>query len=280
MTVAVASGKGGTGKTTVAVGLALTAAGPVSLLDCDVEEPNCDLFLRVGEMRSEPVTVPVPEVDENICTGCGACGRICMYHAVVSLRTGPLFFPELCHGCGGCMRVCPTGAIREVQNQVGVIEIGRRNRVELVIGRMDVGQPAAPPVIRAVKRHLNPAGLNIIDCPPGTSCPVVTAVRGSDFVVLVTEPTPFGLNDLILAVETMRELGLRFGVVVNRCDSGDDRVVQYCRTKGIPILLSIADDRRIAETGSRGRPIVEAFPEFRRAFVELHEVLGEKGNGG
>jgi MinD superfamily P-loop ATPase len=274
MIVAVASGKGGTGKTTVAVSLALTAPRPVRLLDCDVEEPNVHLFLKPDIRRSEPVCVPVPSVDESRCDACGECGRICEYHAIVSLKTKPLVFPELCHGCGGCAKACPRGAIAEVGREIGVVEAGARDGIEFVHGRLHVGQAMSPPLIRAVKRHGSAEGLTIIDCPPGTSCPVVAAVRGSDFVLLVTEPTPFGLNDLKLAVETIRQLGIDFGVLVNRSDSGDSRVAEYCRSEAISILLEIPDDRRIAEAYSRGEMIAEVIPGMKPRFRQLHEAIG------
>jgi MinD superfamily P-loop ATPase len=267
--LAVASGKGGTGKTTVAVALALAAHGPVRLLDCDVEEPNAHLFLKPEIRRSEAVRIPVPVVDEARCDACGECARICQYHAIVSLKTKPLVFPELCHGCGGCTAVCPTGAVMETGREIGIVEEGMRGAIAFGQGRLHVGQPLSPPLIRAVKRLGAGDGLTIVDCPPGTSCPVVAAVRGSDFVLLVTEPTPFGLNDLRLAVDTMRQLGLPFGVVVNRTDAGDERVDAYCRGEGIPILLRIPEDRRIAEAYARGEPAVDAVPGLRPAFSEL-----------
>ena len=260
----------GTGKTTVAVGMALSAPRPVQLLDCDVEEPICHIFLSPVVERRESVGIPVPVVDEEKCTACGECGRICQYSAIVSLKTKPLVFPELCHGCGGCAKVCPAEAITEVEREIGIVEIGGRDGVAFVQGRLNVGHPMSPPLNRSVKGHAAGDGLTIVDCPPGTSCPVVTAVRGSDFVLLVTEPTPFGLYDLKLAVETMRELGLPFGVVLNRADAGDERVDRYCLTEGIAVLLRIADDRRIAEAYSRGESVLQARPGLREAFAELH----------
>jgi MinD superfamily P-loop ATPase len=276
MILAVASGKGGTGKTTVAVALALTAPAPARLLDCDVEEPNCHIFLKPRVERGESVGIPVPVVDEAKCTACGECGGICEYSAIVSLKTRPLVFPELCHGCGGCAKVCPEGAIREVEQEIGVVEVGARDGVAFVQGRLNVGSPMSPPLIRAVKRHATGEGTTIIDCPPGTSCPVVAAVRGSDFVLLVTEPTPFGLHDLRLAVETMRELALPFAVVLNRADAGDDRVDAYCAAEGIPVLLRIPDSRRIAEAYSRGADLLEARPALRGAFAALHERIANE----
>jgi len=269
MRIAVASGKGGTGKTTVAVNLALTAPGPVRLLDCDVEEPNCHIFLKPEIERSESIGIPVPEVNESLCNACGECGRICQYHAIVSLKTKPLIFPELCHGCGGCAKVCPTGAITEVEHEIGVVEAGRRDSLEFVQGRLNVGSPMSPPLIRAVTRQAAGDGAVIIDCPPGTSCPVIAALRGSDFVILVTEPTPFGLHDLTLAVDTVRTLGIAFGVAINRADAGDSRVLDYCREEGIRVLIEVPEDRRVAEAYSRGEAAVDALPEYRRIFERL-----------
>ena len=279
MIVSVASGKGGTGKTTVAVNLALVAGDrgrAVRLLDCDVEEPNAHIFLRPEITERRVVTVPVPLVDESKCTACGECGKACQFSAIVSLGAKPLVFPELCHGCGGCGLACPADAISERPREVGKLERGRAGRVEFSGGHLRVGEAMSPPLIREVKRDIRGEGLAIIDAPPGTSCPVITAVRGSDYVVLVTEPTPFGMNDLVLAVETVRKLGLAFGVVINRSDIGDDRVLDYCAEEGIPVLAEIPDDRRIAEAYSRGQPTVKALPEYAGLFADL---LGKIRNG-
>ncbi len=273
MKIAVASGKGGTGKTTVAVNLARAIPEPVRLLDCDVEEPNCHIFLNPDVAHREPVGVPMPVVDESKCNACGECSKICQYHAIACLKTKPITFPELCHGCGGCALICPTGAITEVQREVGIVERGRSGQVDFVQGRMHVGQAMSPPVIRAVKRYAKGQGVTVIDCPPGTSCPVVTALKDCDFVLLVTEPTPFGLHDLRLAVEVVRQLTLPFGVVVNRADVGDDRVTDYCKKEDIPILLLIRDDRRIAEAYSRGELAVDVLPELRAPFERLYKML-------
>jgi MinD superfamily P-loop ATPase len=273
MTVAVASGKGGTGKTTVAVNLALSLDGPVELLDCDVEEPNAHLFLQPRWTSAHTVDVPVPEVDERLCTACGACGSACRFHAIVSLRTQPLVFPELCHGCGGCALACPVGAIREVPREVGVVERGLRGEIHFVHGRLKVGTAMSGPLIRAVKSEAGQSPITLIDAPPGTSCPVVAAVRGSDYVVLVTEPTPFGLNDLRLAVEMVRTLGLPFGVVINRSDIGDDAVRRYCTREAVPLLMEIPEDRRVAEAYSRGQAAVTALPHLRAVFRELGDRL-------
>lgn len=266
MILAIASGKGGTGKTTVSVNLARALGRPVQLLDCDVEEPNAHLFLRGEKVREEVVNLMVPRVEETLCDGCGECGRFCQYHAIVSFGTTPLVFDEMCHGCGGCVWVCPKKAIREIERRIGVVEWARDGSITLVQGRLDVGVAMAPPLIRAVKAHMEEGLPAILDAPPGTSCPVVATIRGSDFALLVTEPTPFGLHDLKLAVETVREVGIPFGVAVNRMGVGDDRVHRYCADEKIPILLEIPDDRRIAEAYSRGKLIVDALPEYRALF--------------
>jgi MinD superfamily P-loop ATPase len=276
MILAVASGKGGTGKTTVSVNLARAFGSGVQLLDCDVEEPNAHLFLEKTAVGSEIVTIPVPEVDKSLCDGCGECGRFCEYHAIVSFGTVPLVFPEMCHGCGGCEKVCPKKAIHEVGNRIGVVETAQAGNITLVQGRLDVGVAMAPPLIRAVKARMQKGCPAILDAPPGTSCPVIATVRGADFVLLVTEPTPFGLHDLKIAVYMVRTLGIPFGVVVNRAGAGDDRVHVYCGEEDIPVLMNIPDDRRIAEAYSRGKLVVEALPEYRRVFEQLSEMLMEK----
>jgi MinD superfamily P-loop ATPase len=273
MIIAVASGKGGTGKTTVATNLARTCAGGVQLLDCDVEAPNSRLFLAGDVVDERIVTVPVPRVDEQRCQACGACSRFCQFHAIVSLGTAPLVFPELCHGCGGCSLVCPHDAIDEAPHRIGVVTTVRSGRVELVEGRLDVGVAMAPPLIRAVRAHRRPDRTTILDAPPGTTCPVVATVRQSDVVVLVTEPTPFGLHDLTLAVDLVRELGLVHGVVINRAGTGDRRVHDYCREAGVPILIEIPDDRRIARACAHGALVVEALPAYAGLFEALHDRI-------
>ena len=253
----------------MAVNLACVLAAPVQLFDCDVEEPNVHLFLKGTAVGEQVVTIPVPVVDESRCDACGECSRFCEYHAIVAFNTKPLVFPEMCHGCGGCTRVCPREAIREQGRRIGVVETRSDGNVTLVMGRLDVGAAMAPPLIRAVKSHLHGDLPAILDAPPGTSCPVIATLRGADAVVLVTEPTPFGLNDLKLAVDMVRELGIPFGVVINRMGVGDDRVHTFCRGQDVPMLTEIPDDRRIAEAYSRGELVVEALPEFRGLFQQL-----------
>jgi MinD superfamily P-loop ATPase len=275
MILAVASGKGGTGKTTVSVNLARVYGAEVQLVDCDVEEPNAHLFLDGVVRNAEVVAIPVPQVNESLCNACGECGRFCEYHAIVSFGTVPLVFPDMCHGCGGCAMVCPEKAIVEIGKRIGVIETLEAGPITLVQGRLDVGAPLAPPLIRAVKARLRNDVPSIIDAPPGTSCPVIATIRGADFVLLVTEPTPFGLHDLTLAVDMVRELGIPCGVVVNRAGIGDNRVHSFCKESDVPILAEIPDDRRIAEAYSRGKLVVDALPEYRRPFDTLLKALFE-----
>lgn len=272
MRLTVASGKGGTGKTTVATSLAVTAAAEglaVQLLDGDVEEPNCHLFLRPQFTSRRPVTVPVPVVDADRCNGCGTCGDICAFNALAVLPDDVMVFAELCHGCTGCWRVCPEDAIRPGERSIGESARGAALGIAFGQGVLRIGEAQAPPLIRAVVAAAEAADLTIVDAPPGTSCPAVAATRGSDFVLLVTEPTPFGLNDLILAIDMVRALALPFGVVVNRSDVGDDRVVAHCAAQEIPILQQIPHDRRIAEAYSRGELVVNAAPHLRDAFGAL-----------
>ena len=271
MKIAIASGKGGTGKTTVAVNLAVTLADSgrsVQYLDCDVEEPNGHIFLKPRILDAEPVGIQVPVVDEQKCTGCRKCAEICQYHAIAVLQKA-LVFPELCHGCGGCALVCPEGAIQEKTRIIGRVEVGHSGGVAFVQGKLNVGEAMSPPLIRIVKSKIRKDTVTIFDAPPGTSCPVVTTVKDVDYVLLVTEPTPFGLNDLKLAVEMIRKLGLRHGVVINRADSGDLRVRDYCQKEKIDVLLEIPDDRRVAEAYSRGSMAVQVLPEWQQMFQGL-----------
>lgn len=273
MRIAVASGKGGTGKTTISVNLARVFSSNVQLLDCDVEEPNTHLFLKSEILEENPVFVPVPIVDENKCNGCGECGRFCEYKAIISFGTKPLVFAEMCHGCGGCMKICPQNAIKETDRRIGIVRKSSSNNITLVQGFLDVGVAIAPPLIRAVRAQLQENIPAVLDAPPGTSCPVIAAIRGVDFVILVTEPTPFGLHDLKLAFDIVQELKLPFGVVINRFGAGDDRVHKYCEEHKIPVLLEIPDDRRIAEAYSRGEMIVDALPEYRGLFEDLLDKI-------
>lgn len=279
MILAVASGKGGTGKTTIATNLARVASETgerVCYVDCDVEEPNGHIFLKPEIAEREDATVEIPHVDAAKCTACGECGAICRYSAIVCLGGQVLVFDRLCHSCGGCWQACPAGAITPEPMRIGEIETGKAGQIDFVSGRLRIGHVMTPALIRKVKTHIDPAALTILDVPPGTSCPVVNSLRGADFVLLVTEPTPFGLHDLSLAVELVRELKLPFGVVLNRDGVGDDRVERYCRDEDIDILLRVPDDRRIAEAYSTGRMIVDAMPEYRESFLDLIDAVGAK----
>jgi len=277
MIISIASGKGGTGKTLVATSLALALKDKlkVKLLDGDVEEPNDHVFLKPDIAGSEPVFIPVPKIDEAECTRCGKCAEVCAYNAIAVLGEHVLTFPQLCHGCGACSYLCPEKAISEEKREMGVVEWGGADGIAFVQGRLTVGEAMAPPVIRMVKEHSDGDGIAIIDCPPGTSCPVVEAIEGSDFCLLVTEPTPFGLNDLVLAVETVRQLGIACGVVLNRAGVGDNKVEEYCRQENIPILLTIPLDTEIARLYSRGITLVEGMPKWKDKFVGLFEKIKE-----
>ncbi len=276
MQIAIASGKGGTGKTTLSVALAKVWDGPVQLLDCDVEEPNAALFLSLESTTEQAVSVSVPVVDSSRCTGCGQCAKICQFNALAVAGKTVMVFDDLCHSCGGCARVCPEHAIAEQPRSVGKIVRGQSGNIRFIEGRLNIGHAMAPPVIRAVKKAADPALPVLIDCPPGTSCPMITAVKGSDYVILVTEPTPFGLHDLTLAVETVRLLNIPFGVLINRSDSGDNRVVEYCEKENIRLLLQIPESRKIAEATSRGESILSSAPELRSTFQEMIQVIQKK----
>lgn len=275
MQIAIASGKGGTGKTFVATNLALVATeeGSVQLLDCDVEEPNCHIFLKPHIVSTEDVCVPVPEVDEERCTGCRECAEFCQFNALACINQKVLTFPELCHSCGGCWLVCPEGAISKGSRKVGVLERGFAKNLAFTHGKLRVGEAMAPPLIRTVRASVLDSTRVIIDAPPGTSCPVISAIRGVDFVCLVAEPTPFGLNDLILAIEMTSRLGLPTGVIINQCDVGDDRLHRYCQRQRIPVLAEIPHDRRVAEAYSRGLPAVDSVDGYREVFARLFRVL-------
>jgi MinD superfamily P-loop ATPase len=275
MIISIASGKGGTGKTTVATNMAASLGGDVQLLDCDVEEPNAYLFLHPVIKEVKRITVPVPDVDMKKCNLCGKCGEICQFKAIVVIGKTVLPFPEMCHSCGGCMEVCPEKAITETGRELGVIERGSRNGLEFIHGKLRVGEAMSPPLIRKVREYARPEALTIIDAPPGTSCPVIASMKSADFVLLVTEPTPFGLNDLKLAVGAVKILDIPCGLVINRSDMGDDKVKIYAEKEKLPILMEIPLDRKIAEAYSRGEMIVEVMPEWKGKFLNLYHQIDE-----
>jgi len=277
MIISVASGKGGTGKTLVATSLAISLNNRdgVQLLDCDVEEPNAHIFLKPTISHSEAVFIPVPKVDKEKCTYCGKCAEVCAYHAIAVLGEHVLTFPQLCHGCGACSYLCPEKAIAEEEKEMGVVELGQSDGVAFVHGKLTVGEAMPTPVIRKVKDYVNRDGIVIIDVSPGTSCPVVEAVKGSDFCLLVTEPTPFGLNDLVLAVETAKELNIPCGVVINRAGISDTKVDEYCLKENISVLLTIPLDTEVARLYSRGITLAEGMPQWKQSFLGLFDKIRE-----
>ena len=280
MIISVASGKGGTGKTLVATSLALSLKDRhrVQLLDCDVEEPNDHIFLKPVFTRSEAVCIPIPEIDEKKCTFCGRCAEVCAYHAIGVFPKSILVFPHLCHGCGACSYLCPEKAISEKGREIGVVERGHSDGVDFAHGKLNVGEAMPTPVIRRVKEEANRDGIVIIDVSPGTSCPVVESIKGCDFCLLVTEPTPFGLNDLILAVETARELKVPCGVVINRAGVGNGKVEEYCLEENIPVLLTIPLDIEIARLYSKGITLVQGMPQWKESFIGLFDRIRELVN--
>lgn len=273
MLISVASGKGGTGKTTVATNLAYSLGKRAAIFDCDVEEPNAHLFLKPLIRETEKVNVRIPKVNMALCTLCRKCAEICRFRAIAVVGKTVLVFPELCHSCGGCFEVCKEGAISEGSRELGEVEKGESGDLGFVKGCLRVGEAMSPPLIKKVRTYQNPERINIIDAPPGTSCPVIAAMKGVDFVLMVTEPTPFGLHDLILAVGAVKILGIPHGLVINRSDMGDDKVREYAQAENIPILMEIPFDRRIAECYSRGGLIAEMYLEWRESFQELFQKI-------
>ncbi len=276
MIISIASGKGGTGKTTIAVNLALSLPkGTVQVIDCDVEEPNAHLFLNPTLNLVTSVGIPVPRIDESKCNYCGKCAQVCEYHAIAVILKNVLVFDELCHGCGACSYLCPEKAIFEVEREIGIVQEGSANSIPFANGVLNVGESMASPLIRKAKEKIQKEKIVILDAPPGTACPVIETVKGSDFCVLVTEPTPFGLNDLELAVGMLEKLGIEKGVIINKADIGDRKVWEYCQSKKIPVLMDIPLDRRIAEAYSRGVPIVMEYPSYTQGFKDLLDKVEE-----
>ncbi|MEW6187047.1 MAG: ATP-binding protein [Thermodesulfobacteriota bacterium] len=273
MIISVASGKGGTGKTSIAVALAQSLEVPVQLLDCDVEAPNGHIFMKPRWEKKEVVYAEIPRVEEGKCTYCRACSQLCQFKAILVLGETILTFPEMCHACGGCFLVCEPKALIPDRKELGEIEEGRSGPIRFVHGRLKIGEPMSPPLIREVKKHIPKERLTIIDAPPGTSCPVIQTVKGSDYTLLVTEPTPFGLFDLKLAIAALENLKNPCGVILNRADIGTLETRDYLQSKGIPLLMEIPFDRRIAEGYARGQSLVEVFPEWKEKFQKLFQKI-------
>ena len=283
--IAVAGGKGGCGKTTVAVNMALSLASKksVQIADCDVEEPNVHLLIKHKLLWEKPVSLFSPQFNMDKCTLCGNCVKFCQYHAIVKVPNKILFFQELCHGCEGCAFVCPHEAVERGEKIIGVVRggVSENGILKLVYGLLSIGEPRAPPLIEAVRKSCDSnVDVTIIDAPPGTSCPVIASIKGVDHVVLVTEPTPMGLHDLKLIVNVVRKMGLSFSVVVNKAGLGDDKVYSFCKNENIPIVLEVPYERRISELYSRGIPLVEVMSTWREKFVECFELISEAVKGG
>ena len=272
MIVTVASGKGGTGKTTVAVNLALSLKN-VQLLDCDVEEPNSHILLHPKIDETKPVCTKVPVISEELCVYCGKCSKFCVYNALFVAPKTVMVFPELCHSCGGCTLVCPKDAITEKERQIGVIKKGETKGVEIIYGELNVGEAMGVPLIKAVKNQIKTDKNVVIDAPPGTACSLVASVHKTDYCILVTEPTPFGLHDLKITVQVLRDLGIPMGVVINRAGIGDRKVYDYCETENIPLLLEIPFSKKIAELYSRGIPFVVEMSAWKEKFLEVWDAI-------
>lgn len=277
MILSVASGKGGTGKTTIAVSLALALRGAhsVQFLDCDVEGPNAHIFLKSSNTKVQPVFRLLPKVIEERCTHCGLCAQACQFNALAVLANDVLLFPELCHSCGGCLLVCPENAFQEVEEQIGHLEFGSCDGLSIIQGKLDIGQAQSLPLIGAVKILRDESRTVIIDAPPGTSCPVIESVKNSDFTLIVTEPTPFGFSDLQLAVGMLNHLGIPYGVIINKAGTGDIQIWNYCQEYQIPVLMTIPLDREIAEAYSAGKAIIEAKPAYEPKFQTLYARIEE-----
>ena len=275
MIISVASGKGGTGKTTVATNLALSI-GNAQFIDCDVEEPNANIFINAKIKELEDVSVSIPKIDEKKCDYCGECSDFCVYNALAVVPSKALVFPELCHSCGGCELVCPKAAVNWYNKVVGKVEHGRVKGIDFYQGILNVGEMQAIPVIKSLKRKVDRSKNVIIDVPPGTSCPVIESIGGSDYCILVTEPTPFGLHDLKLAVEVVKHLFMPFGVVINRDGIGDRKVEIYCQKENIHVLLKIPERKKIAHLYSKGIAIVRESHEWHEMFAQVFDKIKEE----
>jgi len=277
MIISIASGKGGTGKTTVATNLALSI-GKAQFIDCDVEEPNANIFLKTKIKEHEDVSVSIPEIDKKKCDYCGKCSEFCAYNALAVVPSDVLVFPELCHSCGVCELVCPKDAVSWNKRIIGRIEHGQAKDIDFYHGLLNIGEMQAVPVIKALKRKVDKSKNVIIDVPPGTSCPVIESISGSDYCILVAEPTPFGLHDLKLMVEVVRHLYIPFGVIINRDGVGDKKVELYCQNKKIPVLMKILHSEEIAQLYSKGISFVNELPDWRDNFQNLFSRIQSEVN--
>ncbi len=279
MNIVFASGKGGTGKTTVAVNFAYLLAQSnyrVQYLDCDVEEPNSHIFLKPKIRERLAVKVMMPEINHEACTNCGSCSSHCQFHALVSLPGEVLFLPKLCHGCGLCVRICPELAITEGEREVGCIEKGiALENIQFIRGLLNVGEPMAGPVIQVVKRHYLEEFIHIVDAPPGTACSVVKTMIDADCVILVTEPTPFGLHDLRIAVSVAKKLGKPIGIFINKENGNFSPLKDYLTEENLPVVATMPEDKEIAVVYSKGGFVIDAFPHYRQCFLELAKNVGE-----
>jgi MinD superfamily P-loop ATPase len=268
MKIAFASGKGGTGKTTLSTNIAkiLSGKSSVQFIDCDIEEPNAHLFLKPKIRHSVFVKVPVPQIDEMKCTNCGECASFCAYKALASLPGTTLVFPELCHSCGGCKLVCPESAITETERQVGLIERGNSSGIDFIHGKLNVGESMSSPIIRNLGRYIDNDSLVLIDSPPGANCGTMSTLKHADMVVLTAEPTPFGLNDLKIIAEMLKTIRKPFGVIINRAGVGDEIIEHWCREEYVPLWGKIPDDIHIAEICSKGLLVVDYMMEIRELF--------------
>jgi MinD superfamily P-loop ATPase len=270
--ISVASGKGGTGKTTIAVNMALSLE-QAQLLDCDVEEPNAHLLLQPESVETAPVYTTISTISSDRCDYCRVCAQFCAYNALFVAPETIMVFPELCHSCGGCTLVCPRGAIEEKPRQIGTVKHGTTRGIDLVYGELDVGKPMSVPIIRAVKAQIQDVKPVVIDAPPGTACSLVTAIHRSDYCILVAEPTPFGLHDLQITVQVLKAMRIPMGIVINRAGIGDRNIYDYCAKEALPLLLEIPFSQRIAELYSQGIPFVTVLPEWTAKFRQLYDEV-------
>ncbi len=275
MNIVIASGKGGTGKTLVSTNLAavLSEKQHVQLLDCDVEAPNVDIFMNSLVETENPVNILVPEIDHQKCNLCNQCGQVCEFNAISVFGKQVLVFPELCHACGGCTIACPENAISEREHSTGLVKSGSSGSIKVYSGLLTIGEAKSPPVINAVKEYIDDTVINIIDSPPGTACPAVEAMRDSDYIILVAEDSPFGFNDLKLAVKVVKKLNTPFGIVLNKSDTNYPDVKNYAYENDIPIHIKIPLDRTIAELYSKGELLINSIPAFKLSFLKLFEQI-------